>query len=63
MISHSYCFCGPPLGEGALSCGGYGLYLKLEIFKFIAFTLNQPSPTKELAKIAKSQTVMVVCHQ
>jgi len=26
----------PPLGEGGLSYGGYGLYLKLAFFKFQA---------------------------
>ena len=36
------------MGGGGLSYGGYGLYLKPAIFKFIAFALNQPSPTNQL---------------
>ena len=48
LIRHFYRFSAPPLGGGGLSYGGYGLYLKLAIFKFIAFSLNQPSPTNQL---------------
>jgi len=33
------------LGDRDFSRGGYGLYLKAESFKFIAFALDQLSPT------------------
>jgi len=35
----------PLWAKGGISYGGYGLYLKPAIFKFITFALNQPSPT------------------